>query len=66
VRILSSGARRSGFGTELIEGRVPYELNGQGELAFRPGGVEAKISFPLVRGDSLFDDGVSRFIPGEP
>lgn len=57
VPIVSRSARRSGFGTELIEARVPYELNGEGELAFRPGGVEAKISFPLVRGESVLDYG---------
>ena len=45
--------RRKGFGTELIEQRVPYELNGTGRLAVSPDGVQAVIAFPLRRGDSI-------------
>ena len=44
---------RKGFGTELIEQRVPYELNGTGRLDILPEGMEAVISFLLRPGDSI-------------
>jgi two-component sensor histidine kinase len=43
----------AGFGTELITRRVPYELNGRGEVQLRAGGVRCTIEFPLVRGEGL-------------
>ena len=39
---------RSGFGTELIKRRVPYELRGTGHLLIGAEGVEARIDFPLA------------------
>ncbi|RYF24001.1 MAG: PAS domain S-box protein [Oxalobacteraceae bacterium] len=53
---------RKGFGTELIEQRVPYELNGTGRLDLLPEGVAAVISFPLRPGDSILqtDAGTAR------
>jgi len=48
-----SESGRRGFGTELIEGRVPYELNGTGRLQILPDGAQAVISFPLRPGDSI-------------
>lgn len=45
--------QRRGFGTELIEQRVPYELDGEGTLEFLPGGVHCTITFPLREGDSI-------------
>ncbi len=53
AKLGSAKPRRKGFGTELIEGRVPYELQGSGQLAFLPNGIEAVISFPLHAGDSI-------------
>jgi PAS domain S-box-containing protein len=53
VQVATGAPRREGFGTELIEARVPYELNGRGTLIFRPGGVCCEISFPLTPGDSI-------------
>ncbi|HEY0326677.1 MAG TPA: PAS domain-containing protein [Allosphingosinicella sp.] len=50
---MDSGPRREGFGTELITGRVPYELKGEGRLDFRSTGVAATIRFPLVAGASV-------------
>ncbi len=50
---LADAPRRAGFGTELIERRVPYELQGTGEVELRPGGVRAEITFPLVPGESI-------------
>lgn len=49
-----SQPRRSGFGTELIERRIPYELKGRGALTFRPDGVDCEIEFPLADGESAF------------
>ena len=56
VAIIAAAARRKGFGTELIEQRVPYELNGQAEMKFRPGGLGVEISFPLI-GESIVSAG---------
>lgn len=50
---LDGGPRREGFGTELITGRVPYELKGEGRMDFRETGVAATIRFPLVPGASV-------------
>ena len=52
-RVVSSAPRREGFGTELITMRVPYELQGRGQLDLRPGGMQALIAFPLRPGDSV-------------
>ncbi len=57
VRVAATAPRREGFGTELIQERVPYELDGRGEIEFLPGGVRAVISFPLRRGGSVLQTG---------
>ena len=44
--------RSTGFGTELLTRRIPYELRGRGELELRPQGVHAKIEVPLSVGDA--------------
>jgi two-component sensor histidine kinase len=50
---LEPGApERMGFGTELITRRVPYELGGEGRIAFGPGGLRCEIAFPLLDGGS--------------
>lgn len=46
-----------GFGSELIEDRVPYELNGQGSITLTVQGVLAEIAFPLTEGASIFESG---------
>jgi PAS domain S-box-containing protein len=46
-------AWKRGFGVELVEQRVPYELNGHGKLELPPGGVACEISFPLIPGESI-------------
>ncbi|OLP55174.1 hypothetical protein BJF92_17455 [Rhizobium rhizosphaerae] len=38
---------RRGFGTELIEGLVPYQFGGTGRLVFEPTGVVCTIELPL-------------------
>lgn len=39
---------RRGNGTELIEGLVTYELQGQVKLTYEPAGVECVIDFPVL------------------
>jgi two-component sensor histidine kinase len=39
--------RRRGFGQELIERVLPYELGAQTSLTFAPGGVRCEIDLPL-------------------
>jgi two-component sensor histidine kinase len=51
--VATAAPRRQGFGTELIEVRVPYELGGSGALQFRPGGVRCEIELPLTAGESI-------------
>lgn len=50
---LDGRPRRSGFGTELVTGRVPYELKGEGRMEFLETGVAATIRFPLLPGTSV-------------
>ncbi|GAO38428.1 hypothetical protein SCH01S_15_00530 [Sphingomonas changbaiensis NBRC 104936] len=50
---LGSFPVRPGFGTELITRRVPYELQGEGEIEMRPQGVRAVIRFPLAESRSI-------------
>lgn len=50
---LANGPVRSGFGTELVTRRVPYELRGDGAIEFCKDGLVARIDFPLVEGDSV-------------
>jgi PAS domain S-box-containing protein len=56
LRAVASPTRR-GFGTELIEGRIPYELRGEASLTVLPTGARAEIAFPLMHGSSIFDAG---------
>ena len=51
--------QRSGFGTELITGRVPYELGGKGQMILAGSGLECRISFPLQPGESILQAGIS-------
>jgi hypothetical protein len=43
---------------ELIEERVPYELNGAARLVLTDRGVRAEISFPLNDGSIIVQTGV--------
>ncbi|MEE4154689.1 MAG: PAS domain-containing protein [Erythrobacter sp.] len=45
----------SGFGTELIEQRVPYELHGEASLDITCDGARARIAFPLSDLDSILE-----------
>ena len=57
VALQAAGAGRSGFGTELITRRVPYELQGHGRIEMRPGGVHCTVDFPLIPGESILATG---------
>ncbi|MGU3538561.1 PAS domain-containing protein [Methylobacterium sp. A54F] len=46
---------RRGFGSELIEERVPYELGGHGKVVIEPGGARCRLEFPLEDGDSILE-----------
>ncbi len=46
----SNRPARTGFGTELIVNRVPYELRGTGHLLIGDEELEARIDFPLANG----------------
>jgi len=48
VTVAGAAPRRAGFGSVLIEQRVPYELTGVGALTFAPGGIQCEIAFPLT------------------
>ena len=47
VRLPASGPTRRGFGTELIERMLPYQLGARTELAFEPDGLRCNIEVTL-------------------
>ena len=49
--------RRCGFGSELIEGRIPYELRGRGQITIEPSGARCHLEFPLQEGASILETG---------
>lgn len=49
-----------GFGTALVEDRIPYELGGEGRLRMSPDGTEAHIAFPLRQRDSILQTDAPR------
>ena len=46
-----------GFGSELIEGRIPYELNGRGKVTIEAGQARCHLEFPLTAGASILETG---------
>lgn len=48
---------RRGFGIELIEGRIPYELGGIARVCIEPGGARCHLEFPLKEGTSILATG---------
>jgi len=48
---------RRGFGTELITKRVPYELEGTGNIEFEANAMRATIAFPLRSTGSILETG---------
>jgi two-component system CheB/CheR fusion protein len=47
IRIAGVAPRRHGFGSELIERTLRYELDAETELEFTPGGIRCVIEVPL-------------------
>jgi two-component sensor histidine kinase len=47
VTMISAAPRRRGFGQELIECTLPYELGALTRLDFSPGGVQCEMDIPL-------------------
>lgn len=56
VPLVDLRPKRRGFGRELIEQGLPYELGATTELAFRPGGLSCRIELPL-KDDSFAEAG---------
>ncbi len=48
VAIARGAPRREGFGTNLLKRRLPYELDGEADIVFRPGGLVCQIAFPFA------------------
>lgn len=48
-----SPSARRGFGSELIEARIPYELGGSGKITVAPDGAQCHLEFPLLSGESI-------------
>ena len=46
---------RRGFGSELIEARIPYELGGRGTITISPEGARCHLEFPLQGGESILE-----------
>lgn len=46
---------RRGFGSELIEARIPYELGGRGAITIAPEGAHCHLEFPLKGGESILE-----------
>lgn len=44
---VSEGPRRRGYGTQLIERSLPYDLGAETRLEFRPDGVHCSIAVPV-------------------
>jgi two-component sensor histidine kinase/CheY-like chemotaxis protein len=50
--------RRRGFGRELIERRVPYDLHGHSQFDLDQTGVTCVLEFPLIHRASVLETGV--------
>ncbi|MGN6551518.1 MAG: PAS domain S-box protein [Pararhizobium sp.] len=48
-------SKRRGFGSELIEARIPYELGGTGKVIIDSGGASCRIEFPLKNAESILE-----------
>lgn len=48
-------SKRRGFGSELIEARIPYELGGAGKVTIEPSGARCFIEFPLKYAESILE-----------
>lgn len=55
VPVAGNQSDRRGFGRQLIEERVPYELRGEGLFTVHDTGVLAELAFPLTDGSSILE-----------
>jgi PAS domain S-box-containing protein len=46
---------RRGFGSQLVEERIPYELRGVGRIRVEPDGAHCHLEFPLETGTSVLE-----------
>lgn len=46
---------RRGFGSDLIEGRIPYELGGTGKISIDADGARCHLEFPLEDRESILE-----------
>lgn len=46
---------RRGFGSGLIEAKIPYELRGTGKTTIEPEGAKCHITFPLREAESILE-----------
>ena len=51
---MPAGARKRGFGSQLLERSIVYELNGRGEMLFLADGMRCTIAVPLS--EALYHD----------
>jgi two-component sensor histidine kinase len=61
VAVVATAPRRRGFGHELIERTLPYELAATTSIDFRPGGIACSVAMPLANRAAM-----SRFTREEP
>jgi two-component system, chemotaxis family, CheB/CheR fusion protein len=64
VTLIDPAPSRVGFGRELIEQGLPYQLGASTALEFARGGVNCVIELPLSERIAVFDDGQSAW--GDP
>lgn len=46
---------RRGFGSDLIEGKIPYELGGKGKLSIEASGARCHLELPLREAESILE-----------
>jgi two-component sensor histidine kinase len=56
VETVTPAAQRRGFGQELIERVLPYELGARTTLTFAPGGVRCEMDLPLTERTASLSD----------
>ena len=48
-------AARRGFGSDLIEGKIPYELGGSGKITIETDGARCRLELPLKESESILE-----------
>lgn len=48
VPLMNIGPKHAGFGRDLLERALPYDLRAETKLSFSPGGVRCSISLPMA------------------